>query len=232
MAGAERPDCGRPSRATRSLLLEIADLLAGRRPDGSWDNLWEANAAVNCLDSSDRPTPEQVEAEAADLTDVSPIFGPVIAWSGLQCSYWPVAADPIPLAVATGAPPIVVIGTTRDPATPFVWSERMAATLASGVLLVARRRWAHRVRREPVHRSGSERVPARGEGAGRQDVLRRVDGLRLHSYAFAVAPAASAGLTPESFNFDDGVWFVAKLYGWVSISSSVISPASTLRFHS
>jgi hypothetical protein len=47
-----------------------------------------------------------------------------------------VAADPIPLAVATGAPPIVVIGTTRDPATPFVWSERMAATLASGVLLV------------------------------------------------------------------------------------------------
>ena len=119
-----------------SLLLEIADLLAGRRPDGSWDNLWEANAAVNCLDSAERPTPEQVETQAAALADVSPIFGPVVAWSGLQCSYWPVAADPIPVAVATGAPPIVVIGTTRDPATPFVWAERMAATLASGVLLV------------------------------------------------------------------------------------------------
>ena len=119
-----------------SLLLEIADLLAGRRQDGSWDNIWEANAAVNCLDSADRPTPEQVETEAAALADVSPLFGPVIAWTGLQCSYWPVAADPIPVAVATEAPPIVVIGTTRDPATPFVWAERMAATLASGVLLV------------------------------------------------------------------------------------------------
>jgi pimeloyl-ACP methyl ester carboxylesterase len=119
-----------------SLLLEIADLLAGRQPDGSWNNQWEANAAVNCLDSADRPTPEQIETEAAALADVSPLFGPVIAWSGLQCSYWPVAADPIPVAVASGAPPIVVIGTTRDPATPFVWAERMAATLASGVLLV------------------------------------------------------------------------------------------------
>jgi pimeloyl-ACP methyl ester carboxylesterase len=118
-----------------SLMLEIADLLAGRKPDGSWNNLWEANAAVNCLDDSSRPSPEQVEAQARALSDVSPVFGPVVAWTRLQCAFWQVPANPIPVAVATGAPPIVVIGTTRDPATPFVWSERMASSLATGVLL-------------------------------------------------------------------------------------------------
>jgi hypothetical protein len=36
---------------------------------------------------------------------------------------------------ATGAPPIVVIGTTADPATPYKWSEALASQLDSGVLL-------------------------------------------------------------------------------------------------
>ena len=36
---------------------------------------------------------------------------------------------------APGAPPILVIGTTRDPATPFVWAKALAAQLSSGVLL-------------------------------------------------------------------------------------------------
>ena len=36
---------------------------------------------------------------------------------------------------AEGAPPMVVIGTTRDPATPFEWAEAMADQLASGILI-------------------------------------------------------------------------------------------------
>lgn len=36
---------------------------------------------------------------------------------------------------ADGAAPIVVLGTTRDPATPYEWSEAMAAELESGVLV-------------------------------------------------------------------------------------------------
>ena len=118
-----------------SLLLEIADVLSGRHPDGTWDNLWEANSAVNCLDDPQRDSLQQVEALATDLTSVSPRFGPIIGWMNLQCTHWPVPANPIPLAVAEGAPPIVVVGTTRDPATPYVWAEHMASTLATGVLV-------------------------------------------------------------------------------------------------
>jgi hypothetical protein len=36
---------------------------------------------------------------------------------------------------AAGAPPIVVIGTTRDPATPMKWAEALAEQLESGVLI-------------------------------------------------------------------------------------------------
>ena len=34
-----------------------------------------------------------------------------------------------------GSPPIVVVGTTRDPATPYMWAQGLAKQLASGVLL-------------------------------------------------------------------------------------------------
>ena len=36
---------------------------------------------------------------------------------------------------APGAPPIVVVGTTRDPATPYAGAQGLAAQLSSGVLL-------------------------------------------------------------------------------------------------
>jgi hypothetical protein len=36
---------------------------------------------------------------------------------------------------AAGAPPILVIGTTRDPATPLAWAESLARQLESGVLI-------------------------------------------------------------------------------------------------
>lgn len=40
--------------------------------------------------------------------------------------------EPIP---AEGAAPIVVVGTTNDPATPYEWSVSMADQLSSGVLV-------------------------------------------------------------------------------------------------
>jgi hypothetical protein len=42
--------------------------------------------------------------------------------------------DPIAIGPADGAAPILVIGTTGDPATPYQWSVEMAEFLSSGVL--------------------------------------------------------------------------------------------------
>jgi pimeloyl-ACP methyl ester carboxylesterase len=119
-----------------SVLLELYDIYTERNPDGTYGNLLEANAAVNCLDT---PAPDDVTAYdelAAELEREAPRVGASGAYFGLLCAFWPAPAVGEPRAlVAAGAPPIVVIGTTGDPATPYAWSQALASQLESGVLL-------------------------------------------------------------------------------------------------
>jgi pimeloyl-ACP methyl ester carboxylesterase len=118
-----------------TLMVELADSLVERGPTGQYSNLMDANAAVNCID---RPWPRSLAAwrpAAASAAKAAPQFGAQNMWSSLPCAYWPVrAAAPVSLRAA-GAPPILVVGTTRDPATPFRWAQALARDLKSGVLL-------------------------------------------------------------------------------------------------
>ena len=92
--------------------------------------------AVNCVDSVYPTNLDEYKAKAAEAAKVAPVFGPAIVWGSLVCAYWPVPAAFQPRPVhATGAPPILVIGTTADPATPYEWAQSLASELSSGVLL-------------------------------------------------------------------------------------------------
>jgi pimeloyl-ACP methyl ester carboxylesterase len=117
-------------------LLQFSDALTDRNRDGSYDNLVESNLAINCID---RPSPHNVaafDAAAKSFAKVSPHFGTAIAYGSLPCAFWRVPPVEQAHAVsARGAPPIVVIGTTRDPATPYVWAQALAHQLSSGVLI-------------------------------------------------------------------------------------------------
>lgn len=118
-----------------TVLIELADTLFERRSDGSYTNLSDANMAVNCLD---RPWPHALPAwrsVASRAAKAAPQFGEAIVWGSLPCAYWPVKSYPLPKITAAGAPPILVVGTTRDPATPYRWAEALARELKSGVLL-------------------------------------------------------------------------------------------------
>jgi pimeloyl-ACP methyl ester carboxylesterase len=118
-------------------LLYLADAYLQRDSNGGFpDNSNEAIYAVNCLDRPFHETPEQIEADLPRYREASPLFGEFIAWSNLPCTYWPVQSDTVPGPVsAPGAPPIVVIGTTRDPATPYEWAKSLADQLSSGVFV-------------------------------------------------------------------------------------------------
>ncbi|MFC7976587.1 alpha/beta hydrolase [Streptomyces cinereoruber] len=118
-------------------LLALADSYYEREPDGEYANLMAANAAVNCLDL---PAAYRGPADAAkavpSFEKASPVFGRGLAWAALNCTYWPSPATGRPHRItAEGAAPILVVGTTRDPATPYKWAESLAAQLSSGTLL-------------------------------------------------------------------------------------------------
>ncbi|MER5948936.1 alpha/beta hydrolase [Streptomyces sp. NPDC001904] len=118
-------------------LLALSDSYYERDPDGSYANLMFANAAVNCLDQAPAFTSaKEVEAALPDFEKASPVFGPGLAWASLNCASWPVpATGEAHRITADGAAPIVVVGTTRDPATPYGWAKSLASQLSSGRLL-------------------------------------------------------------------------------------------------
>lgn len=127
LAGATRGD--------GSVLLQLADLLVERNPDGTYANLVDADTAISCLD---RPFPRSLaawQAAARQAAQAAPLFGAPIVWGNLTCAYWPVKSYPRPAIRAAGAPPILVVGTLRDPATPYRWAQALTQDLSSGVLL-------------------------------------------------------------------------------------------------
>ncbi|MEI5583421.1 alpha/beta hydrolase, partial [Agromyces sp. CCNWLW208] len=117
--------------------LALADGYHDRDPDGTYlDNSNEAFAAVNCLDYTVDADPESMRRDAAELAEAAPIIGPYFGFGDIGCSVWPVPseAERVPIA-AEGAPPILVVGTTGDPATPYKWAVALAEQLDSGVLV-------------------------------------------------------------------------------------------------
>jgi pimeloyl-ACP methyl ester carboxylesterase len=118
------------------LLLRLADFYLARNADGTYDNETDANFAVNCLD---RPVPTDVatyDQLGPQYAKVSPLFGPAFQYSNLGCAYWPVppTGHAGPLS-ADGAPPILLVGGTGDPATPYAWAQAVNRQLAGSVLL-------------------------------------------------------------------------------------------------
>ncbi|WP_217140741.1 alpha/beta hydrolase [Streptomyces sp. AC627_RSS907] len=118
-------------------LLALSDSYYEREAGGRYSNMMFANAAVNCLDlPAAFSSPDEVRDALPDFEKASPVFGEGLAWASLNCAYWPVAPTGEPHRIeAAGAAPIVVVGTTRDPATPYRWAQALAGQLASGRLL-------------------------------------------------------------------------------------------------
>jgi len=118
------------------VLLQLSDLYNSRGANGYTDNSSEAIYAINCLDDPYAITPAEVSENVPDFQKASPTFGTVFAWGLTNCGGVRVkSSEPKRDVRAAGAAPIVVIGTTRDPATPYDWAVHLADQLESGVLV-------------------------------------------------------------------------------------------------
>jgi pimeloyl-ACP methyl ester carboxylesterase len=117
-------------------LLQLSDAYTSRGPNGYLDNSLEALYAVNCLDHDDSIPTDKVPSYFPEFEKASPTFGKIFAFGLSSCAEWPVHTGRVPEPVhAKGAPPILVIGTTRDPATPLAWARALANQLDSGILV-------------------------------------------------------------------------------------------------
>ncbi|CBG70183.1 alpha/beta hydrolase [Streptomyces sp. LBUM 1478] len=117
-----------------SLLMSLSDSMNGRSENGEYSNLTAANVSINCADSAPRYTTADVEDRLGEFEAASPVFGDWLAWSLLACTDWAVAgAADHPDVRAPGAAPILVIGNTGDPATPYEGARKMVEALGAGV---------------------------------------------------------------------------------------------------
>lgn len=118
-------------------MLHLSDTYTDRGAEG-YANSVEANLAVNCRDYVWPATPQDFLAAARAASRSAPDFGTANLDLELACAYWPASAratrDPGPFT-APGSPPILVVATTGDPATPYAEGKALAEQLSQGVLL-------------------------------------------------------------------------------------------------
>ena len=92
--------------------------------------------AVNCQDIPVQGDVTSWEKEYRQNLQSSPTFGAALSNQDARCRAWGHNGTRKPAPIhAKGAAPILVVGTTGDPATPYAWSQALADQLESGRLL-------------------------------------------------------------------------------------------------
>ena len=117
----------------RALML-LSDTMNGRDQNGEYSNIAAANVAINCSDEKPRYSADYVQQKLPEFRAASPLFGDYLAWGMVSCTDWAVpGADDHPDVGAPGSAPILVVGNTGDPATPYAGAKKMVEALGKGV---------------------------------------------------------------------------------------------------
>ena len=129
---------GKEGKPDGSALLKLADLVSFRESDGTYSNNGaEALMAVNCLDYPVQGDNASWEKNAKAIKETSPTFGSQLLYPDAYCQGWGhTSSRKREKITASGAAPILVVGTTGDPATPYAWAQALAEQLESGQLLI------------------------------------------------------------------------------------------------
>lgn len=120
----------------------LADYYNDRASDGSYSsNSVEVYEATTCVDNDFAADSASTLDRLQQIVQAAPTIGEFIALDDyavldVTCSTWPYPPAVQPTQYdAKGAAPILVIGTSNDPATPYAWAKSLAGQLDSGVLI-------------------------------------------------------------------------------------------------
>ncbi|GAA4538290.1 alpha/beta hydrolase [Streptomyces collinus] len=122
-------------RGDGSELLALADRYNERDPSGRYGTTTHSQRVISCLDDRQRPTMAETKPLLPRFERISPVFGAFLGWDTAGwCHDWPVPGQhDTPEVSAPGAAPVLVVGNTGDPATPYEGARRMADELGKGV---------------------------------------------------------------------------------------------------
>ncbi|MEV7068929.1 alpha/beta hydrolase [Streptomyces collinus] len=122
-------------RGDGSELLALADRYNERDPSGRYGTTTHSQRVISCLDDRQRPTMAETKPLLPRFERISPVFGAFLGWDTAGwCHDWPVPGQhDTPEVSAPGAAPVLVVGNTGDPATPYEGARRMADELDKGV---------------------------------------------------------------------------------------------------
>lgn len=99
------------------------------------DNSDAALQAISCLDTP-HPRTEQPYWDALQPADrAAGVYGTSSVITELACKDWPAGKERPHRVKADGVPPVLVVGTTGDPATPYEEAESLARQFPGGMLL-------------------------------------------------------------------------------------------------
>ncbi|MEU6554482.1 alpha/beta hydrolase [Streptomyces sp. NPDC046915] len=116
-------------------LLSLADDYNERDSSGHYGTTTQAQRVISCLDDKERPTLPETKKLLPRFEKISPVFGDFLGWDAAGwCHDWPVPGQyETPEVSAPGAAPILLVGNTGDPATPYEGTRRMADELGRGI---------------------------------------------------------------------------------------------------
>jgi pimeloyl-ACP methyl ester carboxylesterase len=119
-------------------MLMLADLYMGRDDQGHYNNSTDVRVTVNCVDKPAVKDREKVVEEDRRVREAAPFmsYGEFTGHAPMgTCAFWPVPITTQPHEIkGTGLPPILVISTTNDPATPYQAGVDLAKQLGGTLL--------------------------------------------------------------------------------------------------
>jgi pimeloyl-ACP methyl ester carboxylesterase len=126
------------SKGRGDTLLQLADDYMERDDNGHYSNSNDAETAINCVDQPPVTDRAKVAEEDRKTREVAPFmsYGTFTGNAPLDtCAFWPVPATSTPHRPSvTGLPPVLVVSTTDDPATPYQAGVDLAAELGGALL--------------------------------------------------------------------------------------------------
>jgi len=121
--------------------IQLADIYSERQSNGKYlNNQSDSGAVIDCLDWRNSRTDEQLQLDVLLYKEKAPVLGPYLAYTGLTCQFFPTPKQdaltrPSNVINEINTAPILIIGTLRDPATPYEWAVGLSKIIRSSILI-------------------------------------------------------------------------------------------------